>query len=193
MNIEIIAIDDGFFPTQYKGRKGKTLLLGIKTINIYHIVDLAYTSILVDGLETTNKTCRLIKLLGEANIVFLDGITYAGFDVVDADQVYLETGIPVIVYQQYPLDLDRVRKALQKHFPDWKQRYNVIEKIYRKMSYYPTRWRPILFYNVGVNREDAIYYLEKTMIYSPIPEPLRLADQIASTISRLCIINNKLL
>ncbi len=193
MNIEIIAVDDGFFPTQYKGRKGKTLLLGIKTINIYHIVDLVYTSILVDGLETTNRTCRLIKQLGEANLVFLDGITYAGFDVVDADQVYSETGIPVIVYQQYPLDLHRVKKALRKHFPDWKQRYNVIEKIYRKMSYYPTRWRPILFYNVGINREDAIYYLEKTMIYSPVPEPLRLADQIASTVSRSCIINNKLL
>ncbi len=193
MNIEIIAVDDGFFPIKYKGRKGKTLLLGIKTINIHHIVDLTYTSILIDGLETTNKTCRLIKLLGEANLVLLDGITYAGFDVVDADQVYSETGIPVIVYQQYPLDLHRVKKALQKHFPDWKQRYNVIEKIYRKMSYYPTRWRPILFYNVGINREDAIYYLEKTMIYSPVPEPLRLADQIASTISRLCIINNKLL
>jgi len=191
--MKIIAVDDGFFPTQYKSRKGKTLLLGIKTINIYHIVGLAYTNILVDGLETTNKTCRLIKLLGEANIVFLDGITYAGFDVVDADQVYSETGIPVIVYQQYPLDLDRVRKALQKHFPDWKQRYNIIEKIYRKMNYFPTSWRPILFYNIGISREDAIYYLEKTMIYSPVPEPLRLADQIASTISRLCIINNKLL
>ena len=112
---------------------------------------------------------------------------------MDADQVYSETGIPVIVYQQYPLDLDRVRTALQKHFPDWKQRYNVIEKIYKKMNYYPTRWRPILFYNVGINGEDAIYYLEKTMIYSPVPEPLRLADQIASTISRLCITSNKLL
>ena len=78
MNMKIIAVDDGFFPTQYKGRKGKTFLLGIKTINIYHIIDLAYTSIFVDGLETTSKTCRLIKLLGEANIVFLDGITYAG-------------------------------------------------------------------------------------------------------------------
>ena len=53
-----------------------------------------------DGLDATDIISKMIKKskhYGQIRVVMLDGITYAGFNVVDIEELYGETGIPVIV------------------------------------------------------------------------------------------------
>ncbi len=181
----VTGFDDGFFPPEYKGGKGKTLIVGVSVEkDNMRIKTLTHNLITVDGRETTRCIIDQVRYHEETELILLDGITYAGFDVVDPDTIYHEVGVPVATIQQYPLDLKRIKKALSKNFNDWTERYTVIEKIASKYVYLETRWKIIQYYVVGLERDKLEKILRKTMIYSPVPEPLRLAHLIASCISR---------
>ena len=187
MRRDVIAFDDGYFPPTFKGSVGKTLLIGV----LYHeritISKILWDTIIVDGLATTNKIVDIVNVLkthSDDPVIILDGITYAGFDVADPDKIYSATKIPVISFIQYPLDLERIRRALIKHFSDHETRYRVIHRTYTKATLLITPWRVVRFYAVGLTREEASSLLRGLMIYSPVPEPLRIAHMIASYLSK---------
>lgn len=181
-DIRILAFDDGYFPPSYKARRGKTLLVGVYTSKKTIIEAIAYKLVTVDGRETTGAIIEIAKYLPGSTIL-LDGITYAGFDVVDPNMIHNSTGATVVVLQQYPLNLSRIKTALEKHFEDHEERYMVIEETYKKMRYLQTPWKTIQYYVVpetpGITK-----LLRELMIYSPVPEPLRIAHIVASTTSR---------
>lgn len=181
--MRILAIDDGYFQPSFKSRRGYTYLVGVLYVNA-RIELLLLDKILIDGLEATGRVIDFLKICSKPEVLMLDGVTYAGFDVVDVDKVYNETGVPVVVIQQYPLNLARVKKALETNFSDCNYRYEVIRRNAVRMKPYVTRWKTILVATLGLSREQTTRVLEETMIYSPVPEPLRIAHQIASTISR---------
>ncbi len=191
---DVIAFDDGYFPPTFKQSGGKTLLIGV----MYHeetVSKILWDTVVVDGLGTTNKIIDMVNILKTCSddlIIILDGITYAGFDVADPDKIYLATKIPVISFIQYPLDLERIRRALIKHFSDHETRYRVIRRTYTKATPLITPWRVARFYAVGITREDASSLLRGLMIYSPVPEPLRIAHMIASYLSKYMLENGYL-
>ena len=182
--LKILAFDDGFFPPHYKGGRGETLVVGISTYEDMVLDKITYKRVTVDARETTPAIIEQALLHKNVDIILLDGVTYAGFDVIDPDHVHEELDIPVIVVQQYPLDLEKVEKALKKHFSDWRERYHIIEKVVLRYKYLATRWKIIQYYAIGMGRDKAEKVLLKMMIYSPIPEPLRIAHLIASTLSQ---------
>lgn len=183
----VLAFDDGYFPISYKSRKGYTVVVGIKTKNTYQIEGLGFGFVLVDSRDTTYKIIDIAKNLSPADAILLDGVTYAGFDVVDPKTIYVETSIPVVIVQQYPLDLDKIRKALYKNFEDAEDRFNVVREVVENYRYLDTKWKIIQYYALGIDYRKAEEILKKNMIYSPIPEPLRIAHQIASLFSRKII------
>lgn len=183
-NAIIEAFDDGFFPPCYKGGKGFTYIVGIEAIKFLAVRKIAWSIVNVDLNTSMNRIIELSKHF-EGEVIILDGLTYAGFDVVDPDLVSEYTGKGVIVIQLHPLNLDKIRVALQKHFADWRERYSVIEKTYLKMIYFDTPWRTIKIYVKGIDLERAFYVLRNTCLFSPIPEPLRTADKIASALSQV--------
>ncbi len=195
MRRDVMAFDDGYFPPTFKGSVGKTLLIGV----LYHegvtISKILWDTIVVDGLGATNKIVGMVNILktrSEDPVIILDGITYAGFDVADPDKIYLATRIPVISFIQYPLDLERIKSALIKHFSDHETRYRVIHRTYTKAVPLITPWRVVRFYAVGITREEASSLLRELMIYSPVPEPLRIAHMIASYLSKYMLENGYL-
>ena len=195
MRRDIIAFDDGYFPPTFKGSMGKTLLIGV----LYHegvtISKILWDTIVVDGLDATDKIVSMVnvlKIYSDNPVVILDGITYAGFDVADPDKIHSATKIPVITFIQYPLDLERIRSALIKHFSDHETRYRVIHRTYTKTVPLITPWRVARFYAVGITREEASSLLRGLMIYSPVPEPLRIAHMIASYLSKYMLENGYL-
>lgn len=140
----------------------------------------------MDGLEATERIARAVKGLG-GDAVLLDGVTYCGFDVVDPWRVHDETGLPVIVVQAYPINMERISRALSKHFEDHALRFNVIKRVYEAYAILRTRWRVISFLAIGIDRDEASKIIDALSVYSPIPEPLRIAGMIASSVSRLLL------
>ena len=179
----IEAYDDGYFPRAHKGGKGFTSIAGVLADSPSRAVKLAWSFVRVDA-NTSEKTIINISNLLGGDVILLDGVTYAGFDVVDPERLYVSTGKDVIAILTYPLNLSRIERALRKHFADWKERFTTIKSVYEKAFYVETPWRTLRVYSVGIAVDNATDLIRKLCIYSPIPEPLRIADKVASAISR---------
>ncbi|MEM1695498.1 MAG: DUF99 family protein [Desulfurococcaceae archaeon] len=184
MQSKVEAYDDGFFPPHYKGGKGYTYIAGVCTQGPNKVLRIAWSTVKVDGNTTMNTILELTKIL-KGEVIILDGVTYAGFDSVDPDVLTSSTGKATIVVLQYPLNLSRIEKALKKHFEDWMERFRVIRKVYENSIHVATPWKTIRIYATGVGIKEALEITRKLCIYSPIPEPLRIAHTIASALSRL--------
>ncbi len=189
--LTIYATDDGYFPTLPRKNRQKTILTVIKT-HVYRdkiIVfdDMRIDKIEVDSMEVTNKIKRMIsdyKPKG-GDILLLDGITYAGFGVIDIGKLK-EVIKNIIVFFYRPLDIEKIKNALIKNFHDWYERYSIILEAYRNSAILEISNITIHVYSsfsLGETRK----VLEKTILFSPMPEPLRIAHIIASTLSKKTI------
>jgi len=165
----------------------RTALIGVVTRGMEPIALLSST-IAVDALDATHKAIDIVdraKALYPLEAVFLDGVTYAGFNIVDPQRLHALTGTNVIVVLRYSIDLGKVLAALKNHFTDWRLRYRVISTTYENSF-------PIHFPNgtsirvscIGVPRVTCERYVREVTLWMPNPEPLRLADLIASAIGR---------
>jgi len=183
-SILLEAYDDGFFPYYFKACKGSTYIVGVEVEDFRDVRKVVVGLVKVDERNTL-RVIRDISMSMSGDIILLDGVIYAGFDVVDPWELYNSTGKGVIVIQLHPLNLESIKKALREHFVDWSERFSVIENVYNKMIRVETPWRVIEVYSVGVDFNTMATILKRSCLYSPIPEPLRIADKIASTLSRL--------
>ncbi len=180
----IIGLDDGYFPPHYKGGKGYTILLGVKYSLTKKVIEgIAYTLVLVDGLDATEKALRLIEFLG-GDVILYDGVTYAGFNVIDPFKVHSITNIPGIVFYRHPLSLKRISDALVKHFQDYEIRLNVIKRVLMHRYKMSTEWGIYEYTPVEIEPLEAKKLLENLQYYSPEPEPIRIADILSSKASR---------
>jgi uncharacterized protein len=138
-----------------------------------------------DGIDATDVICNMItrsKYYGQIRAVMLDGITYAGFNVVDINKIYRQTGIPVIVVLRSKPDFEKIKSAL-KYFPDGEERWAIIEKAgeIKKIAGNKDK-SPIYIQKAGISLESVTKIIRLTSIRSNIPEPLRVAHLIATGI-----------
>lgn len=189
-----IGIDDGYFTQEFKELRLKTLLVGVlcsgkKPENI------KMTTVVVDGLDGTSRALEVVEelrrgLAVSVDAVFLDGVTVAGFNFIDPEEVNVQTGIPVIVLFKTKLKLEKVRMALIKHFSDWRDRYEVIERNYRRAQEVVTRRKNLKVSSYGLDLSEVSKLVSLLQHVSAVPEPLRLADLIASELTKnTCLLN----
>ncbi len=183
-SLRTLGVDDGYFPINYKRCYGRTLLVltvceGLKLTNVKMAL------ITVDGLDGTNAVLNLLRpLCNKYDAVFLDGVTYAGFNIVDPEVVFNETSIPSVVIFKYGLDLNAVKEALMKNFNDWMSRYSTIERTYNSSYVISTPKGNLRIFSCGVARAEAYELVLSLQSVNQYPEPLRLADLIASGLTR---------
>ncbi len=189
-----IGVDDGYFTQEFKELRLKTLLVGVLCLG-KKPESIRITTVVVDGSDGTSRTLEIINDLRRGSVadiraVFLDGVTVAGFNFVDPEEINVRTGIPVVVLFKTKLKLDRVRAALIKHFTDWRERYDVIERNYRRVQEVVTRKKNLRVSLYGLGLSEASKLMSSLQHVSTIPEPLRLADLIASGLTRnTCLLN----
>ena len=188
--LRLVGIDDGFFPPHYKELKLRTFLVG--TLFRGRVpLDVSVGSVTVDGDDGTDEALRLLKALGGADVVFLDGVTVAGFNVVDPEALLGLSNSVVVVYKFEPA-LERIEGALRRHFADWEWRYGVIAKAYRRSRLLETKWRSMRVAAFGSVELDVPALISSLQVVSPMPEPLRVSDLIASALSRDDLLLQKL-
>jgi len=107
----------------------------------------------------------------------LDGITVAGFNVVDIRELNRKTRLPVIAVQRKKPDMKEFMKALQ-NLDSYKQR---IAKVKNAGKFYSCG--DIIFQKSGLSIAESKELLKLTCTRSNIPEPLRVAHLIASGLS----------
>jgi hypothetical protein len=114
--------------------------------------------------------------------VLLDGVCLGGFNVVDIDELFSSTSLPVITITRDKPDFRKIKLALQKNFEDWKDRWMLIRK--GTLHKITTQHNPIYIKCSGLPLEEAEEIINISTIRGVIPEPIRIAHLIASGITR---------
>ena len=182
-----LGIDDGYFDIKLKKSRKRcyTVLVALATCP-HTPVAVRMKPIIVDALDAQQRAVEMVEELSSLvtiRAVFLDGVTFAGFNIIDPFRLYNTVEKPIITVFRYPLDLGRVLAALKNNFSDWSFRYRTISRIY-EMSFRALPRHNILVAPIGVSASKAIELYNDARSYHPLPEALRLADCLASGLTR---------
>ena len=182
--IRVLGIDDGGFVPHTKGTVD---VVGVVYRGGYWFEGVMRAEITIDGLDATEKIAAMIEsspYYRELRIVVLDGVTFAGFNVVDISKLSRRVELPVISVTRKKPDLEEIRSAL-KNLPEFEIRWRAMENA-GKIFEVETRKgeNPVYMHIAGILREDAEKIMKKTSTRSLIPEALRVAHIIASGLTR---------
>jgi len=173
-----VGIDDGPFPpkTDDKVRYAPFIAVWLKGA---HLQQLRTHWITVDGLDATRKAQLLLKDSRDIPIL-LSGVTFGGFNLIDPWKIQKMTKAPVIAVIGSRPDNRAVKRALSRHFPDWKQRWDLVKSL---GSLHHVRTMagegPVFFERFGCSTHEAGLILKSWAFVSRVPEPLRVAGILA--------------
>ena len=178
--IRVIGVDDSPFVPH---TKGQVLIIGVVFRGGYWLDGVMHTKIAVDGFDSTEKIVAMITSsphYKQLRVIMLNGVTFAGFNIVDVKALNAATKLPVMTVTREKPDLAKIRKAL-KNLPKSQERWNIILNAGEPFEV-PTRRgkKKIYMQVVGISRDDAQKILRLTSTRSNIPEALRVAHLIAS-------------
>jgi hypothetical protein len=176
--IRVLGIDDGFF---IKGQRGPVLIIGAIMRGIDELDGVVSTYVTQDGTDATQKLSELItktKHKGQLRAIMLNGVTLAGFNVVDISELSRSARLPVIVVLRKRPDYKGIENAL-KHFADGGRRLEIIKRAGGIYSY-----RKLLYQCAGIRQDAAQQMIDIMLRKSNIPEPVRIAHVIASGVTK---------
>lgn len=130
-----------------------------------------------DGANATRTLIRRItrsRFAPQLQLIMLQGIAVAGFNVVDIHQIHDTLKLPVIAVARRPPDMAAIKRALLTRVPGGKRKWSLIESLGPMV---PVAGIHAQF--VGLSREQVEGVIRRFALYSTIPEPLRAAHLIA--------------
>jgi len=181
--IRILGFDDGAFTAR---SKEPVLVIGVIFRGGKFLDGLLRTEVFVDGNEATEKIAKLINSTRhkqQLKVIMFDGITLAGFNVVDVKKLNEQTRLPVIVINRKRPDLKKVKNALKK-FDDFDLRWIAIENAGEIKECVVKDFKNVYYQNIGIDDETAKEVIKLSCTRSYIPEPLRIAHIIATGVVR---------
>lgn len=196
----LVAIDDGYFPARCKGVKAcKTVLAAVLFRG--KPLDLCLGTVLVDGDDALDLACRCVNDLLNRNpyvgepLLMLDNVTFAGFNVVDVAKLRsCVNGLVVAVYFKSKPDVRKIERALKRAFREWRSRYEMFLKAVLDLTevYVPrSRGRFYLHVEPRESLEEALELIQRHLVFSTTPEPIRVAHLVASAASRYLLAHAK--
>ncbi len=145
----------------------------------------------LDGVLTTrvrrdgaNATDRLIALLDcsrfrpQLQVILLQGIAFAGFNVVDIHRLHASTGLPVLVAARRLPDLAAIGAALLDKVAGGARKWRLIEAA-GPMEPMAGIW----VQRAGIAPREAAGLVSAWQIHGKLPEPLRTAHLIAGGVA----------
>lgn len=181
--IRTIGIDDGPFVPH---TKGYVPVVGVVFRGGYWLDGVMNTKIEIDGFDATEKIAFMITSsphYKQLRVVMLNGITFAGFNIVDIKALNTATNLPVITVTRQKPDFVEIHKAL-KNLSSSEKRWEAILSAGEPIEVITRSAKAKIYMQaVGIPLEDAQNIVRLTSTRSNIPEPLRVAHLIASGIS----------
>jgi endonuclease V-like protein UPF0215 family len=183
--IRVLGVDDGAFEPHVKGQ---VPVIGVVFRGGFWLDGVMHTRIAVDGFDATERIASMImgsSHYKQLRVVMLNGVTFAGFNVVDIEALHAVTKLPIITVTREEPDFEGIHKALQ-NLPRSEERWATILNAGDPFEV-STRSAEAKVYmqTVGVSKEIAERILRLTSTRSNIPEALRVAHLVASGISRV--------
>jgi len=183
--IRVLGVDDGVFVPH---SKGVATVVGVVYRGGYWLDGVMRTEVEIDGMDATEKIASMITAsphYGQLRVVMLNGVTFAGFNMVDIKKLFERVRLPVITVTREKPDFDNIRRAL-RNLPEYENRLEAMENAGKLIEVHTRDAEQAVYVQiVGISEKDAEKILKSTSTRSNIPEALRVAHIIASGLTRL--------
>lgn len=139
-----------------------------------------------DGLDATSQLTKAInksKHKKQLKIIIMDGVALGGFNIVDLERVYEETGLPVIAVINREPDLASIKKAVSNLSSPGK-RWALIKKL-PSVSRLKLRDGVVFFQYEGLLKKEVEEVIKSSTLRGKLPEPVRAAHLIAHGVASL--------
>jgi endonuclease V-like protein UPF0215 family len=179
--IRILGFDDSAFTPR---SKELVPVIGVIFRGGKFLDGLLRTEVLVDGNDATEKIIKLVNSTRhrqQLKVMMFDGITMAGFNMIDVKKIFEETKLPIIVINRKHPNLEKVKRAL-KRFEDFEERWKAVENAGEIKECYIKDFKKVYYQNIGIGDDVAREIIKLSCTRSYIPEPLRIAHIIATGI-----------
>lgn len=133
-----------------------------------------------DGANATRNLARMIeqsRFAPSLQAVLLQGVTVAGFNVVDLHGLSERVGLPVVAVCRTKPDLTRIRRALLASVPGGDRKWRLMEHLKPAR-----RHGDVYLHNINLEWQDATALVDRFATNSYLPEPLRTAHLIAGAL-----------
>jgi len=177
----VLGIDDGKFNPH---TEGNAIVVGAVFRGGCWLDGVMHTNISIDGFDATEKIAFMINGSShckQLRLIMLNGITFAGFNVVNIKTLSLATNLPVIALTGDKPDLFSIREALT-NLTKTEERWKTILEA-GEIHEITSRSKKLYMTLTGISLKDAQKIIELTATRSSFPEPLRVAHLIASGIT----------
>jgi len=182
--IRVLGVDDGFFIPHTKGTVD---VIGVVYRGGYWLDGVMRTEVTIDGMDATEKIASMIKEsphYDQLRVVVLNGVTFAGFNVVDINELRKRVNLPVIAVTREKPNFAEIKKALE-NLPERERRWKAIENAGNIIKVKTRNTEEAVYMQIaGVSQKDAEKILRITSTRSNVPEALRVAHIIASGLAR---------
>ena len=135
-----------------------------------------------DGEDAAAVLTNLIahsRFREHLQLIMLQGIALAGFNVVDVFYLYQQLNLPVLVVSRKQPDMLAVEQSLKTQITHGAEKWAIIERlgpVEPAASVYMQR--------VGLTIAEGQAVIKRFATHSHIPEPLRVAHLIAGAVGR---------
>lgn len=169
----IVGFDDFPFP---RGHCGDVPIVGTIYSGL-RLEGVVSGKVQRDGVNATRVLIELVrdsKFGAHLQLVMLQGVAMAGFNVVDVTRLHAALGVPVLVVARHAPRPEAMRRALLERIPGGGAKWAHVERL--------GPMEPLAGVHVqrmGISLREAEAVLRRTAVNGTIPEPLRAAHLIA--------------
>jgi uncharacterized protein len=173
----IIGFDDCPFS---RAHRGDVRVIGVVCAQT-RIEGVLCTRVRKDGANATTQLEHMIwqsKFAPTLQLVLLQGVALAGFNVVDAKYLSEKLELPVLIVARRMPRLEKIKSTLLNKVPGGRRKWALIEQLGQMEP-----CNDVFVQRVGISLETAAEVLRRTTLHGNIPEALRLAHLIAGGIT----------
>ena len=174
----LVGFDDAPFE---RSHRGDVLLVGAVYAGT-RLTGVLSGKVRRDGVNATGVIARTVldsRFWPQLHAVLLQGISVAGFNVVDINLLAQMLERPVLVVSRRRPDMAAIRRALLQHVPGGSRKWKRIEKAGPVESA-----AGLWVQRAGLSLDQAVQVLRDSCSNGNVPEPLRAAHLIAGGIVR---------
>lgn len=174
----VIGFDDAPFERTHRGN---VLVVGV-AYSAERLEGVLSGWVRRDGANATATVAQMVarsRFAEHTQAVMLQGIAFAGFNVVDLQALHRRLEIPVIVVSRRMPDMSAIRHALLERVRGGARKWALIECAGPMEPV-----AGVFVQRAGISLEDVEKLVRRFALHGNLPEPLRVAHLIAGAIVR---------